>query len=425
MKKNILVFPCGSEIALELFRAVGNDIHFNLIGASSVEDHGRFIYKNYIGGIPYISDPTFISALKDIIITNDIDAVYPAMDEVITILKNNEKELGCKVISSPCNTVDICLSKSKTYNLLKAYVLTPIVFTLESINAFPIFAKPDIGYGSRGTKLIQNHNQLIAYADEYPHSIYCELLPGDEYTVDCFTDRHRNLLFWAPRQRKRVMNGISVNTLPVPESERCEFAPIIEKINTVLEFRGAWFVQLKRNVRGELCLLEIASRFGGSSSLFRMKGVNFASLTLWDAFDFNVKIIENNFDVELDRALANVYKLNLTYNNVYVDFDDTLILEGKYVNTLLLSFLYQCINKGVKIILLSRHANNLWESLCNHRLESVFDKVIQIAKEEKKSTYIEDESSIFIDDSYAERLEVWENKHIPVFSIDMVESLMQ
>ena len=47
MKKNILVFPCGSEIALEIYRSVNKSIHFNLIGASSVDDHGKFIYENY------------------------------------------------------------------------------------------------------------------------------------------------------------------------------------------------------------------------------------------------------------------------------------------------------------------------------------------------------------------------------------------
>ena len=46
-RKNILVFPCGSEIALELYRALVHSKHFNLIGASSVDDHGRFVYHNY------------------------------------------------------------------------------------------------------------------------------------------------------------------------------------------------------------------------------------------------------------------------------------------------------------------------------------------------------------------------------------------
>ena len=59
MKKNILVFPCGSEIALEIYKSLKYSIHFNLIGASSVEDHGRFVYENYIGNLPYISQERY------------------------------------------------------------------------------------------------------------------------------------------------------------------------------------------------------------------------------------------------------------------------------------------------------------------------------------------------------------------------------
>ena len=66
MKKNILVFPCGSEIGLEIYRSLRYSIHFNLIGASSVEDHGRFVYENYIGGLPYITDSNFIDAIREI-----------------------------------------------------------------------------------------------------------------------------------------------------------------------------------------------------------------------------------------------------------------------------------------------------------------------------------------------------------------------
>jgi hypothetical protein len=46
MKKNVLVFPCGSEIGLEVYRSLKHSIHFNLIGANSVDDHGRVVFVN-------------------------------------------------------------------------------------------------------------------------------------------------------------------------------------------------------------------------------------------------------------------------------------------------------------------------------------------------------------------------------------------
>ena len=46
MKKNILVFPCGSEIGLEIYNSVKYSTYFNLIGANSSDDHGKFVYEN-------------------------------------------------------------------------------------------------------------------------------------------------------------------------------------------------------------------------------------------------------------------------------------------------------------------------------------------------------------------------------------------
>lgn len=423
-KKNILVFPCGSEIALELHRALVYSKHFNLIGANSVDDHGHFVYENYIGGLPYITDETFISSIREIVIKNSIEAIYPAMDLAITILKRNEDLLGCKVISSPLKTVEICLSKSKTYSLLKDHILTPSQYKYDKIDRFPIFMKPDVGYGSRGCVKINNEQELATQYNKQNDYLFCEYLAGDEYTVDCFTDRNRKLVCCLPRMRKRIQNGISVATIPVEESKISEFQEIINKINKQIVFRGAWFAQFKRNNKGELCLLEIASRYGGSSSLFRAAGVNFAQLSLFDAFEIDVEVIKNNYHIEMDRALDNRYKIDITYNEVFVDFDDCLLIDSNKVNTKLISYLYQCVNSGIKISLLTRHKGHLKDKLEQLRILGLFDRIIHIANKEKKSKYIDNINSIFIDDSFAERKDVSSACGIPVFSLDMIECLV-
>lgn len=427
MKKNILVFPCGSEIALEIYRSVNKSTHFNLIGANSINDHGKFVYENYIEGIPFITDSEFIPKLKEIVLENKIDAIYPAMDSVIEKIKSNEAILDCKVIASSAETTKICLSKTLTYNKLKSNILTPHVFSIdEEIKEFPVFAKPDIGYGSRGAQAIFNSTELKVLREKKPSLIISEYLPGDEYTIDCFTDKNGKMIFAYPRERARIMNGISVNTKPV-KGDTNEFFQVANKINSIISFRGAWFFQVKRNKNNELTLLEIASRLGGSSSLFRAKGVNFALMSLFDAFDIPVSILENQYDIEMDRALDNKYKLSLTYNEVFVDFDDCLYLEKQYINTDLMAFLYRCINKHIKITLLSRHNDSKLEHLDvllkRLRIQDLFDRVIHIPVSEKKIDYIDNLNSIFIDDSFAERKAVYDKYGISVFSVDMVEAL--
>jgi len=420
---NILVFPCGSEIGLELHRSLQYSMHINLIGANSVDDHGRFVYANYVNSIPLVDDPGFIPAIRAIVLAHKIDAIYPAMDAVITKLSLAREEIGCKVIASPAGTTEICLSKKKTYNYFKDIIRVPRVFpSLDQVPQYPVFMKPEIGYGSRGAKLILNEEQGLQHLAEYPAAIILENLPGEEYTVDCFTDSEGNLLFSRPRKRKRISNGISVHTVPVTE-RLDEFNAIAQKINDNIPLRAAWFYQVKESADGELVLLEIASRLAGSSSLYRNLGVNFALLSIFDAFGHKVNVFHNDYPIELDRALDNKYKVQLNITKAYIDFDDCLLINGT-VNVQLVSLLFQFLNKGIKLILITKHDRVVEETLTQYRLHNLFDEIIHLPKEDYKYRYIDPEGAIFIDDSFAERYQVHQHLHIPVFAPDNIECLL-
>ncbi len=419
--KNILVFPCGSEIALDIYSSVKYSTYFHLIGASSVDDHGQFVYEDYISGLPYATDKDFVPALKRIVKERSVDAIYPAMDLVIPLLKEVEDELGCMVISSSLETTKICLSKELTYHTLQHVVRTPRLYSSDEVERYPVFVKPKIGYGAKGTCKINSRKELDSFIAGKDGLLICEYLPGEEYTVDCFTDKDGCLLYSAARKRNRVKDGISVNTFFVEQQE--EFEMLAQKMNASIRFRGAWFYQVKRNRDGELCLLEIASRLGGSSLLSRAVGVNFALLSLFDAFGYKVSILKNEYKVELDRALESRYKTDIVFDTVYVDYDDCLLLNASKVNTELVAFLFKCINEKKRVVLLTKHIGDLPSELKKYRIESLFDEVIHIAPEGNKSDYIKEDKAIFIDDSHAERHAVKTMKHLPVFSPDMIDVL--
>lgn len=425
MKKNILIFPCGSEIAMDIHSSVKYSTYFNLIGANSVDDHGKYVFEDYIDGIPYVNDPNFIVSLSKIVKDRNIDAIYPTMDTVITICKKYENELGCKVIASPAETTEICLSKKLTYETLQGVIDIPKIYDYSCIDQkeFPVFAKPIIGYSAKGTKKLNSQEEVNNYLIGKDNMLVVEYLPGEEYTVDCFTDKNGNLLFSGARKRNRISNGISVNTFFV--DDQAEFRIIAEKINAKIRFRGAWFYQVKRNKDGKLVLLEIASRLGGSSLLSRAIGVNFALLSLFDAFDYNVDVFYNDYKVVLDRALESKYKTDIEFDAVYCDYDDCLILDKTTINTELVKFLYKCINEDKRIFLLSKHeGTDLQKELHRFRLIQVFDEVIHIRKDEDKADYIKTQKPIFIDDSSSERLNIKTKLGVPVFSPNMIDVLL-
>src|ERR1700752_2540001 len=106
MSKNVLVFPCGSEIGLEIYKSLSQSIHFTIFGASSTSDHGEYVYENYIADVPFIEDVAFIDELNKIIEEHSIDFIFPAHDSVVVKLAEEKKNgtLKCDVITSPYET---------------------------------------------------------------------------------------------------------------------------------------------------------------------------------------------------------------------------------------------------------------------------------------------------------------------------------
>ena len=98
--------------------------------------------------------------------------------------------------------------------------------------------------------------------------------------------------------------------------------------------------------------------------------------------------------------------------------------DNKKLNSELIQLLVQALNKGKEIILLTRHRGGLVKALHELRLSNFFDRVVHLDGDEPKSNHINKQCSIFIDDSFDERYEVYKNKGIPVFSLDAVSGLL-
>jgi hypothetical protein len=291
--------------------------------------------------------------------------------------------------------------------------------TPADVISFPVLVKPDRGQGSFQVYKIENYKELLSATSKVPNAIISEYLPGDEYTVDCFSDREDGVLFAHARSRLRIRNGISVHT----KSEQLEEIPrLAEQINNVLKLRGAWFFQLKRAKDGELTLLEVAPRIAGAMATHRVMGVNFALLSVFEAERLPLSILTNKSEIQLDRALVNRYVHKVEFKTLYVDLDDTLIINGK-VNIEIVKLIFQCINQRKIIVLLTRHSFDLSKTLTEHRLNGLFDKLIHLKNNEPKSKFITEADAILVDDSFAERQEVAKTRGISTFDCSMVELL--
>ena len=420
--KNILVFPAGTEIAFEIHDALKNSKFVRLFGATSVPCHAEFVFQTCVTGLPFVDDPALIPALNRVIDAYGIDYVYPAHDSALLRFSEERDALHAKVVASARETVGICRSKTRTYRFLSGAPYLPASYSSpDEIPGYPVFIKPAVGQGSQGARIIRDRSHLEEALSEGQEYTICEYLPGEELTVDCFTDRHGSLLVISPRSRERIRAGIAVRSRNLPLTE--ELQSIAEDINRRLSFNGAWFFQVKKNAAGQFRLLEIAPRIAGTMGLTRNLGINMPLLTLYNFWGIDVSLIPNREDLLLDRAFISRFQTDLSYSSVYVDFDDTLIVRGK-VNAFLMMFLYQAFNQGKRLCLLTRHSTDIFSDLEKACIPaSLFSEIIRLDEAGAKTDYIAPDS-IFIDDSFSERKRVRDALGIPVFDLDMVESLI-
>ena len=229
-------------------------------------------------------------------------------------------------------------------------------------------------------------------------------------------------------RRRVIIDGSSLLVTCISVSSKTvnnpKFIELAKKINQTLLFRGVWFFQVKENIHGEFVLMEIAPRIAGTMGLSLGLGINFAQLSLFDMMDYDVSIIQNKYEIQIDRALYASYKTNIEFDTVYTDFDDVISLQTG-VNTDVIKLLYQFKNQKKEIILLTKHAGDIYKKLDELCIaKSLFDEIIHIKNTDDKSNYITNTNAIFIDDSFAERQNVSKKKNIPVFGTDNILTLI-
>jgi hypothetical protein len=408
--KNILVFPCGSEIAREVLDALRYHKDYKIYGGASTKDKGEYLpYDAVIQDIPHVNDQNFIKEVKRVIEQYNIDYIFPCHDDVSLVLSASVDKLPCKVVTHSHYVNNVCRNKDTTYSIFQDKPFCPVY----QAELFPRFVKPKNSNGSRGAELIMNEAMLSTYFTEFDrnNTLELEYLPGDEFTVDCFSQNGK-LMFHGARQRNTSKMGIAeISTEHYDERITAIAYSINDTINVDGNgFNGAWFFQLKKDYDNNYKLLEIGSRVSGGMSFYRMKGVNFPELSILAADGVSCEIIplaSTPHIKSFSKFFTPLFQYSIEdYDNVYVDFDDTLYLhKTKKINTDIIKLLFQELDKGKQLVLITRSSIDFRSILSKYRIERLFDSIIHLdpANVNTKKENLIDPRSIFIDDSFRER----------------------
>ena len=255
-RTNVLIFPGGSENALEIHAALSRQVNVTLFGLSSRSDHGELCYQNYRADFPTIHAPEFELSLLEYVQFNQIDVIFPTHDDVCVALARLETPRTgptsghsfCRIAAPALASTLLCRDKRETYRVLADFEFCPKVYQTVDAALFPLFAKPRTGQGGKGAMQLARAQDVALLAAPLNEVVLTEYLPGVELTVDCFSDRHGKLRFVGPRTRERILGGISVRSSTVACS--AEIQSIAQDIHNTIALRGLWYLQLKANAAG-------------------------------------------------------------------------------------------------------------------------------------------------------------------------------
>ncbi len=245
--------------------------------------------KGYV--LPKIKEKNFFEKALEIIKKENIELILPTSGfDIIPYSQNKDvlKNFGVTCFFSDIDVINLCNNKNNFYKRIENnFPIPQFQLDINSDIIFPIFAKPVEGKGSRNTFLINDKKELQNISSKYQDMMYCEYLPGKEYTIDVLSDMDANAIIAVPRERIETKEGISFKGR-ILHNQAIENLSL--RLVENLKLKGPSCLQMKEDKQGELKLLEINPRMGGGTIMATLAGVNIPSL-----------IVDLYNDISIDR----------------------------------------------------------------------------------------------------------------------------
>jgi len=282
---NVLFTCIGRRVSLlESFRRAAKQLKINasLLGTDTTELSPALQLCDQRFGVKSTTHADYIKQLLSIVKANKVKLLVPTVDLDLKRLAQNKSKfatLGCRVLVSNPEVIDICQDKRKTYRfLVKNGFDTALTMSVRSALSkknieWPCFLKPWDGYAGRGNAVVNNRKELLFYAKSIPNTICQELVEGTEYTCDVYVDFGMKVRCVVPRKRIEVRAG------EVSKGQVSKNARIMSEAVTLVEKLGAGpgviTLQLFLTSDGKIKYIEINPRFGGGAPLSIKAGADF------------------------------------------------------------------------------------------------------------------------------------------------------
>lgn len=231
--------------------------------------------------VPKVDDKSYVDSLLAICRAEKVDLLVPLFEPEFSLLDTKRHEfnkLNTLLLLSSSQVLETCREKLQTYGFFSSHgIKTPKTWNptdLPADIAFPVFVKPRIGMGSRGSQRIDMFRQLEVVLQQKADLLVQEFIPGKEYTLDILADLEGQVLSVVPRERLEVRAGEVSKSRTVYRRDLIEQGKnIVEKLGAI----GPVTVQCIDNGK-DVYWLEVNPRFGGGVPLAIQAGVDYPVL---------------------------------------------------------------------------------------------------------------------------------------------------
>jgi carbamoyl-phosphate synthase large subunit len=301
-----ILFTCiGRRVSLlNSFRRAGRQlkIDLSLLGTDTTELSSAFRLCDKGFPVKPTTHTNYIKQLLSIVRTNKVKLLIPTVDLDLKLLAQNKPKfaaMGCCVLVSTPDVVDICQDKRKTFRfLLKNGFDTPLTMSARTALSkkklnWPCFLKPWDGYASRGNAVVNNREELSLFAKRIPNAICQEFIKGTEHTCDVYVDFNMEVRCVVPRKRIEVRAGeVSKGQVVKHPLIMSEAARLVKALGAG---PGVITLQLFLTGDGRIKFVEINPRFGGGVPLSIKAGANFPKWILQELLGRKTNIRFNGF----------------------------------------------------------------------------------------------------------------------------------
>jgi len=249
--------------------------HVAIFGADVDENCLGQYFTDSFWKMPRISDLTLDSVIE-YCNSNKIKAIIPTRDgELIYWAEQKQalKDAGISVLVSDIEAVNICLDKLLFYENCKSkdFKVIQTSMDISVIAAEKFVVKEQFGAGAKSVGINLNKEEAQKHAMKLSEPIYQPFVEGVEISIDLFVDSNNLVKGVITRTRDKVVNGESQVTTTFEDKE---LEKICEDVAQTLGLYGHAVLQVIKDSKGVIHIIECNCRFGGASTLSVASGLD-------------------------------------------------------------------------------------------------------------------------------------------------------